>query len=134
MKKITNIPVIDLTKPTWLESLKREIDPTELQDGFFPCIAQAYMTARKRLPLDTIARINKPEQALLDEEESGPKIAAARIGDIVIAKKFHPTVESSKAWLSSYHLELIKELFKEGFTVEILDDLNNPIDTIGETE
>ncbi len=134
MKTLTALPVVDVVQPGWFEYLKKEIEPKEIQDCFFPCIAQAYITARKRLPSGTIAKIDKLEQALQSEEELGPQMAAIRIGDIAVSKRFHPIINDSKAWLSPYHLELAKQLIGEGFVVEILDESNNPVTTLGKTE
>lgn len=92
------------------------------------------MVARKRLPSHRVERIDSLDGLTESGEDTGPRRAAARIGDIVVTKRYHPAVEESKAWLSTYHLGLIKELFGEGFVVEILDENNNPITVLGEKE
>jgi len=97
-------------------------------------VKSAYITARKRLSPQTLIRLEKPEDIQLQEEDDQPKVAAARIGDIVVAKKFHPTITDSRVWMSPHHIDLIKELFQEGFVIEILDEQNNPITTLGEKE
>jgi hypothetical protein len=106
----------------------------EIDNCLFLCTIQAYITARKRLPSQTLSRINKLEDVVLSNESMGSKAAAVRIGDIVVAKKVHPAIEDSRAWISPYHIDLIKDLFKEGFVIEILDEQNNPITILGETE
>ena len=95
-------------------------------------MGQAYILARKRLSPHTIAKIDTLEDITADDENKGPKIAAARLGDILVTKKFHPAVSDSRAWLSTHHLGLIKELFGEGFVIEVLDEANNPITVLGE--
>lgn len=98
------------------------------------CVGQAYILARKKIPLQTLIKIDKVEDVQVESLTSGLKVAAARIGDIAVSQKFHPVVKTSRAWLSSHHLELIKELFNNGFVIEILDEFNNPITTLSESE
>ena len=132
-KTLTKLPVGDISYAGWRTQMEEQIGH-ELEEWKFLCTQQAYMIARKHLPAHTVQRIDSLEEVALDSEKKGPKQAAARIGDMVVSKQFHPAVTESKAWLSTYHIDLIKELFQEGFVIEILDEQNKPVATLGETE
>lgn len=132
-KNLSKLLVIDISYAGWREEMEEQIG-CEIDESLFYCTPQAYMVARKRLSSHTVIRVDNLEDIDKDPEETGNHPAAARIGDMIVSKKFHPSVKESKAWLSSYHLGLIKELFKEGFVLEILDEQNNPITTIGENK
>ena len=113
--------------------MEEQLGP-EVEENLFLCTPQAYMIARKRLPPHRVVKLNSLDDLSSESETPSHQPAAARIGDIVITKRFHPAVKESKAWLSPYHIDLIRELFKEGFVIEILDEQNQLLTTLGETE
>ncbi len=131
-KNLTKVPVIDVTALDWYDQLSK-VDGFLDDDHFFLCITQAYMSVRKKLPLSTIGKIEKIESiGIQGPESTSPRIAAVRIGDMAVSKKFHESVVDSTVWLSPYHVELIKDLFREGFVIEVLDDFNNLVTVIGD--
>ncbi len=133
-EELTDKIIIDVTLPDWKRKLIAEIEPEEIENSLVLCINQAYITARKKLPAQVIIRIERLEDIDRDENEESDKIMAARLGDIVISKRVHPAIEQSKAWISPHHLEIIKELFTEGFVIEMLDEQNNLITKFGESK
>jgi hypothetical protein len=131
-KALTDIRVIDVTEPSWYKALPDTSVSSDLVRQPYICVGQAYTIARKNLSADILIRVDSPEDIQAKEQEVNVKIAAIRAGDIIVTKQHHLSVNDSKAWLSTYHLDLVKELLKEGFVIEILDELNNPITILGD--
>jgi len=123
--------VIDITLPGWKKSLEEMDGIKNLESGIYSCFGPAYVAARKRIPSSSLVQITSLEEVPTGkEEEEGPAPAVVRVGEMVISKKFHPSILNSGVWLSPHHLDIINELFHEGFVIEILDEENNLIETL----
>ena len=117
-KRLSSLPIIDVTEPDWFQKIK---ELPIIEESFYFCVEQAYLIARKKIAINQLYRIKTIEETLINETHE-IKISAARIGDILVSKKYLPLVTQTKVWLSPYHLELINELFKSKFKIEILDE------------
>jgi len=132
--------VIDVTEIGWPAQLADALKPARAKDCTFYCLGPARTVARKKLPRETISPITDLDELLVllskeDPSQVSPEEAtAARAGDVVVSAKHHPATKGAGAWLSPYHLELVKELLGKGFVVEVLDDSNNVLRTLGGKE
>jgi len=100
---------IDVTERQWHLNILNE------EEQFY-CTKEAYIVA--------IRVLGSSRLGILDDEtwmaEETP-IAAARINDIVVSPTYNETAGKAKVWLSSYHLEVIKQILGKGFKVELVD-------------
>jgi len=120
------IPTVDVTEPNWELVLD-----TEVGRSMFFCLPTAAPYARRKLSSKLLTQIKSPENlsenTTGDEEKIITNPVAARAGDILISNRFHPGTTTAKVWLSTYHLELMKELLGEGCVIELLDKNNNVV-------
>lgn len=125
---------MDLASPRWKTDLFEKARVEPIEEGTYFCVGHASTIAQKMMPESCILRIKTPgdipEDAPKETEESG--IAAVKVGDILVSPRAHPALKNSKVWMSPYHVELIKELLSNGFTVEVLDEYNNVIQEVAE--
>jgi tyrosyl-tRNA synthetase len=97
----------------------------------FFCTSETFIIAKKFFPLSSFVRLNSLEEILQQTNKpAAPRAMFAKIEDIVVSNNHCQAIEDSKAWLSSYHLELIEKLFKDDFKIEICDEANNVILTL----
>jgi len=138
VKEKLNLPVIDVTEASWGKQLARAMAPAKAVECTFFCLGTACIQARSRLPRETVFSVNSIEdiEAALqkkeketEQEEGLP--TAARIGDITVSAKYHKAVKTSKVWLSTHHLDMIKSLLGNNFKIELLDDRNNVVKELG---
>ena len=120
------IPTVDVTEPNWELVLD-----TEVGRSMFFCLPEAAPYARRKLSSKLLTQIKSPENlsenTTGDEEKIITNPVAARAGDILISNRFHLGTTTAKVWLSTYHLELMKELLGEGCVIELLDKNNNVV-------
>lgn len=104
-----------------------------MEDIPIACLGNAYLIAKRQMPTARITHIDNLESLAEEpENETGP--AAAKIDDIVISRKMHPSVRNCRAWLSTHHIELIEKILGKGYKIEILDERNECIREIGDEE
>jgi hypothetical protein len=130
-KKITDI-VIDITESNW-ESVLTDKISSEISDNIVIfCTAEAFILAKKSIPMNSFIRIENPEDVIQLNDKPSIRMAAAKVNNITVSNKYHPSVDESNAWLSSYHIELIEKILKNGFEIEICDEMNNVIFRLGD--
>jgi hypothetical protein len=125
MAQTIPIPTVDVTEPGW----ETVLDTSTGESTFF-CLPQAAPYARKKLSPRLLFQVRSPENLLEDKADRSKIVTepvAARTGEILLSDKWHPGTTSAKVWLSTYHLELMKELLGLGYTIELLDSNNNVV-------
>lgn len=129
----TRLPVIDVTRPGWIEQVEDAVYPNPIEESQIQAIGHASAVARKKIPPSAIQVISSEAEictGLPPERKAGPSEVAARTEDIVISDRYHPAAEDEKVWINTHHLDLIKKLLGNGYKIEILDEVNNVVRTI----
>lgn len=134
ISKLTRLPVINLEKKDWLRQAEDAAYPDSIEECKFQTVGIASAIARKKLPPTSIEQISSRGGLCSGEPEPSAERAkevAAKVEEIVISPKYHPSVEEAKIWLTTHHLTLIEKFIADGYKIEILDELNNVVREIG---
>ena len=96
------------------------------------CHPNAYNIAKKTIRREslvltsrTILREDPVIQEARKEEPTNPDnkdTKAIKVGEVLVSNEYNPAVRTSRIWLNTGHLEVIKKLLGEGAFIELLDE------------
>lgn len=131
--KKTLLPVIDVTDASWPIKVASKVSVEKATDCTFYCLSTAYIIAKKKLPKGSVKIIQQIEEVPSEEAlETENQEAAVKVDSVTVTNSFHPSVRQARAWMNSYHIELIDKILGNGYVVEILDSRNQVVRTLKE--